>query len=92
MDVNGIHSVISINRLTLAKTAEEAIRATEVERHDDVPLKASTTGYEYVVERIVGYKDNHKGTRYLIRWYGYRSADDTWEPTHHIPQHLIRRH
>lgn len=48
VNVNGIRIVISINRTTLARTAKKAMQATEVERHDEVPLEACNTNDEYV--------------------------------------------
>lgn len=90
-DVNGIHNVVSINRITLARTVKEATQATKTDHHDDVQLEADNTGDEYVVERIFHHKDSHETTTSLVQWHGYRPAVDTWELTHHIPQHVIRQ-
>ncbi|XP_037698319.1 chromodomain Y-like protein [Choloepus didactylus] len=39
----------------------------------------------YEVERIVDKRKNKKGkTEYLVRWKGYDSEDDTWEPEQHL--------
>ncbi|XP_058934008.1 chromodomain Y-like protein isoform X1 [Kogia breviceps] len=39
----------------------------------------------YEVERIVDKRRNKKGkTEYLVRWKGYDSEDDTWEPEQHL--------
>ncbi|XP_025027845.1 chromodomain Y-like protein [Python bivittatus] len=39
----------------------------------------------YEVERIVDKRKNKKGkTEYLVRWKGYESEDDTWEPEQHL--------
>ncbi|KAJ7410973.1 chromodomain Y-like protein [Willisornis vidua] len=38
-----------------------------------------------MVERIVDKRKNKKGkTEYLVRWKGYDSEDDTWEPEQHL--------
>ncbi|XP_055964463.1 chromodomain Y-like protein [Sorex fumeus] len=39
----------------------------------------------YEVEKIVDKRKNKKGrTEYLVRWKGYCSEDDTWEPEQHL--------
>lgn len=39
----------------------------------------------FQVERIVDKRKNKKGkTEYLVRWKGYESEDDTWEPEQHL--------
>ncbi|XP_064409473.1 chromodomain Y-like protein [Latimeria chalumnae] len=39
----------------------------------------------YEVEKIVDKRKNKKGkTEYLVRWKGYDSEDDTWEPEQHL--------
>lgn len=92
VDINGIHNAVSIDRIALAKTAEEATPATEAERHVDVPRRASNTEDEYFVERIVCHTDDYNEANYLVRQYGYSTADDTQCPSRHIRQHFICRY
>ncbi|XP_074204141.1 chromodomain Y-like protein isoform X1 [Camelus bactrianus] len=53
------------------------------EAHGDSPVVL--TGRTFTVERIVDKRKNKKGkTEYLVRWKGYGSEDDTWEPEQHL--------
>lgn len=38
----------------------------------------------YVVKRIVDRKEEKGRVLYLVRWKGYGSKDDTWEPIDHL--------
>jgi len=44
---------------------------------------------EWEVEKIVAKKIRHGVPFYKIRWTGYTSDDDTWEPAEHLPKELI---
>lgn len=46
---------------------------------------------EYVIDKIVDFKDTPDGPRYRVRWYGSKTSEDTWEPPSHIPRNFIRR-
>lgn len=50
------------------------------------------TNHEYEVESILKHKDTKNGRKYLIRWKGYDSDDDTWESEANLncPQILSR--
>ncbi|XP_042134283.2 chromodomain Y-like protein isoform X2 [Peromyscus maniculatus bairdii] len=48
-------------------------------------LTSCSVERERQVERIVDKRKNKKGkTEYLVRWKGYDSEDDTWEPEQHL--------
>lgn len=44
----------------------------------------------YDVERILKCRKRGNIKQYLIKWRGYSSSQNTWEPSHHIPNHLIQ--
>lgn len=46
VDANGIHSVVSIDCITLAKKDEKALHAMELKHNDDVRVVAGNTGDE----------------------------------------------
>ncbi|XP_048860963.1 chromodomain Y-like protein 2 isoform X1 [Brienomyrus brachyistius] len=49
------------------------------------PHPGMASGDLYEVERIVDKRRNKKGKwEYLIRWKGYGSSEDTWEPENHL--------
>lgn len=67
------------------------------------PLHAALTDTldEFVAERVIRMKGNTRKSRkdlsFLIRWAGYKEADDTWEPwdyckDSHAVQNFLRAH
>lgn len=47
------------------------------------------TPQKYAVDPIVRTIGKGNNVKYVVQWYGYTSADDTFQPPNHIPQHLI---
>ena len=48
-----------------------------------VPLDHDDTGLSFVWERFVGHDRDQDGNLWLlVRWWGYTSEEDTWEPWH----------
>lgn len=43
----------------------------------------------YKVEAIVNKKIANGEPLYRIKWVGYPSWQNTWEPPHHLPQDII---
>jgi hypothetical protein len=66
-----IHPVFHISLLELAP--ENAKIAENVEINDD-------TEQEYEVERILNHKQVSRKPYYLIKWKGYNTSENTWEP------------
>ena len=43
----------------------------------------------YAVERLLAMRDTAYGREYLVKWEGYNSAHDSWEPKKNINEQLI---
>lgn len=72
-----IHNVLPISALKPFRSREgEAVTARE-----DIGLEADET---FEVEAILGHRGPPRSRQYLIRWQGYTSADDSWEPRGNI--------
>ena len=60
----------------------QSFRNNELDSSDARPKK---TKKFYKVKRIVGFRiTGDKSRMYLVRWKGYDSDDDTWEPVHRL--------
>ena len=44
------------------------------------PVQLEDSTEEYEVEKIIARRVNRGSEEFLIRWKGYGSYDDTWEP------------
>ena len=45
----------------------------------------------YIVEKILKKKRNEDGEiRYLVKWDGYESSENTWEPKSAIPRFILK--
>merc|ERR1712129_658377 len=49
---------------------------------------------EYKVEEIRDHRDTDKGREYFIKWEGWASDTNTWEPVEHLShcKHLVTRY
>ena len=46
---------------------------------------------EYAVERVIAKRLKAGKTEYYVKWLGYPSEENTWEPSRHIPTALLQR-
>lgn len=88
--MNETHKIVLIDRITLVKTAVEAMQATRVKFHHDVQLEADVIRDKCVVECIPNSKADDDEVEDLLLWYGYSLAAYMWEPSHHLSQPFIR--
>jgi hypothetical protein len=48
------------------------------------PLELVEGEPEYEVESIVSHQRNGRGFAYLVKWKGYSTGENTWEPEHNL--------
>lgn len=84
----------------IAERQNEYTRNDPVNKRDDViegreepnTAEPDDAPREYRVTRIVRHISEGDNVRFVVRWYGYTSADDTVKPPEHIFEHLITRY
>jgi Chromo (CHRromatin Organisation MOdifier) domain len=48
---------------------------------------------EYVIDRLISHAQDDDGAWLVrVRWAGFDSSEDTWEPVVNLPQQLIRKY
>ena len=58
---------------------------------DNSDSEESETEQVYIVEKVVSKRKSKAGkTEYLIKWQGYKEADNTWEPADNVSDDLIK--
>lgn len=104
VDIRGIHNLISINRVTLARTHRGAGLSTESPQDERVDGRADAESrpalddedadhpLEYSAKKFVAGRQQDDVTQYRERWYGYKPREGSWDPVEHIPQHFIKRY
>lgn len=68
--LNGIHIILSMDIIRLAKTSETAIPAKKLKRRTEVPSESDDIQDKYDLEHIVWHKYGDERASCLIRWYG----------------------
>lgn len=99
---SGIHSFISIERVTFAMIHQEAEVETENpqgEQYDDkaelegrpaLKNKDATHPQKYAVEKYVADRQPDGIAQYRVWWYIYAPEKETWKLSEHITWHLIK--
>jgi hypothetical protein len=75
-----IHDVVNVSRLKVDRTdnSNERIYVTPLP-----PVRTSRSGTTHIIEAIVGHRpdeDKRAGWKYHVKWEGWDSKDNTWEP------------
>ncbi|CAB3998261.1 Hypothetical predicted protein [Paramuricea clavata] len=55
----------------------------------DERKKQRTVGI-YQAERLIARRKDREGWKYFVKWAGYSSFDNTWEPQGHLSPALLR--
>jgi transposase InsO family protein len=53
------------------------------------PAASSLPDGYFLVDRLLDRRRAGRGYRYLVRWDGYDSTHDSWEPRASLPRHLV---
>jgi len=68
-------------------------RAQVARTHFQSSPPSNTGGTEYVFERFVAHKFDDDGNLFLqVRWFGFRSKDDTWKLATSLPRESVRKY
>jgi hypothetical protein len=77
----------------LPESMELAKQPGDQGQHDKNAEESIDDLDEYVVDHIVAHRRDRDGfMRVKVRWFGYGSAGDTWEPLLHLPPEMLRRY
>lgn len=92
MDKNGIASTISIDGATPigSQHCQHLPKGTKP-RHHTTKLHAKRQN-QFFVHKIVAQRERVDGIQHRIRWYRYRTRDDTFKSPFNILQHFISRY
>jgi hypothetical protein len=66
---------------------EKALDNAEIP--DNMELNKNTTKEEYEVKRILQMKKFSGRTKYLIKWKGYNTLENTWEPVKNLTSYWV---
>src|ERR1700743_163920 len=84
----GVHPVFHESLLSLFKEDKIPGRTNP----PPLPLEIIPGGDRYEVEKIIDSRRRGKGVQYLVKWKGYSSNENSWEPSRNIDnaQELIQ--
>ncbi|KFY68175.1 hypothetical protein V496_01250 [Pseudogymnoascus sp. VKM F-4515 (FW-2607)] len=70
-------------------TTPETTRARAELPHDSKPVHKSLPKGVYQVDKILGSKEVGRNKYYLIKWKGYNTKDNSWEPEVNVSTDLV---
>ncbi|XP_046396192.1 chromobox protein homolog 3 [Ischnura elegans] len=78
-------SWVSENELSCPEILQDFLRRQKEKRNLPTPISVDSDSEEYEVEKVIEVRFKKSGAReFLIRWKGFSSKDDTWEPEENL--------
>jgi hypothetical protein len=87
---------VSIDRVIKAGFSTDQLPEMQVRSRPSAPAPPSPDENpyeEFVIERLLSHGvDDDDKVLIRVHWFGFGSADDTWEPITHPPKHQVERY
>jgi Chromo (CHRromatin Organisation MOdifier) domain len=92
----GVDQRVSSDRIIKAGVSLDLLPEMQVLSRPPAPAPPSPDENpyeEFVMERLLSHGVDDDGNVVMrVRWFGFGSDDDTWEPTTHLPKLLVERY
>jgi Chromo (CHRromatin Organisation MOdifier) domain len=87
---------VSSDRVIKAGVSSDLLPEMQVRSRPSAPAPPSPDENpyeEFVIERLLSHGVDDDGKVVMrVRWFGFGSDDDTWEPITHPPKHQVERY
>lgn len=64
---------------TPSEDRKDSLKETLPTNHDSAESCTEDSNFEYVIDRLIRYRQTPRDTYPLVRWYGYDQDDGTYE-------------
>ena len=97
---NASHDEATVNgddeetpRIKRSERIAQLPRANDTRTAGSLATRSQEEQQEYVVDKIVAHREEGDGTfSYLVKWYGYSTDQNTWEPITNLRRSMIERY
>lgn len=83
------HNPVGVQSTSVIDQPSNEITQSIEDHHEDSRSQEGSSEPEYAFDKIVDHKTQDGKRYYKVRWEGYTSGDDTWEPEEHLPKNAI---